>query len=51
VVSTIGAGDALAGVLLARLAGSGFYPAAVAVSLPEAVAQSALACERWGALE
>ena len=51
VVSTIGAGDALAGVLLARLAGSGFYPAAVAASLPEAVAQSALACERWGALE
>jgi fructokinase len=51
VVSTIGAGDVLTGVLLARLVGSGFYPAAVAASLPEAVAQSALACERWGALE
>jgi len=49
--STIGAGDVLTGVLLARLATSGFYPSAVAASLPEAVAQSALACERWGALE
>jgi fructokinase len=51
VVSTIGAGDVLAGVLLARLAMSGFYPAAAAAALPEAVAQAALACERWGALE
>jgi sugar/nucleoside kinase (ribokinase family) len=49
--STIGARDVLTGVLLARLATSGFYPSAVAASLPEAVAQSALACERWGALE
>jgi sugar/nucleoside kinase (ribokinase family) len=51
VVSTIGAGDVLTGVLLARLATSGYYPSAVAASLPEAVAQSSLACERWGALE
>jgi fructokinase len=51
VLSTIGAGDVLTGVLLARLAGSGYYPAAVAASLPNAVAESALACERWGALE
>ena len=51
VLSTIGAGDVLTGVLLARLAKSGFYPSAVAASLPEAVEQSALACERWGALE
>ncbi len=51
VLSTIGAGDVLTGVLLARLATSGYYPAAVAASLPEAVAQSSLACERWGALE
>ncbi|HTU83997.1 MAG TPA: PfkB family carbohydrate kinase [Solirubrobacteraceae bacterium] len=51
VLSTIGAGDVLTGVLLARLAGSGFYPSAVAASLPEAVVQSSLACERWGALE
>jgi fructokinase len=51
VLSTIGAGDVLTGVLLARLAGSGYYPAAVAAALPEAVAESARACERWGALE
>jgi sugar/nucleoside kinase (ribokinase family) len=50
-LSTIGAGDVLTGVLLARLAGSGYYPSAVAASLPEAVAQSSQACERWGALE
>ena len=49
--STIGAGDTLTGVLLARLANSGFYPAAAAAALPEAVAQSSLACERWGALD
>ena len=49
--STIGAGDTLSGILLARLATSGYYPPAVAAALPEAVAQSALACERWGALE
>ncbi len=51
VVSTIGAGDALTGILLARLAATGFYPAAVAAALPEAVAESARVCERWGALE
>jgi fructokinase len=51
VVSTIGAGDVLTGILLARLAMSGFYPPAVAAALPEAVAASARACERWGALE
>ena len=51
VLSTIGAGDALTGVLLARLAATGFYPAAVAAALPEAVAASARVCERWGALE
>jgi sugar/nucleoside kinase (ribokinase family) len=51
VLSTIGAGDVLTGVLLARLATSGYYPSAVAASLPEAVVQSSLACERWGALE
>ena len=51
VISTIGAGDVVTGILLARLATSGFYPAAVAASLPEAVLKSSLACERWGALE
>lgn len=43
-----GAGEVLAGVLLARLATSAFYPAAVAASLPEAVAESERARERWG---
>ncbi len=51
VLSTIGAGDVLTGVLLAKLASSGYYPAAAAAALPEAVRQSSLACERWGALE
>ena len=51
VVSTIGAGDTLTGVLLARLALSDFYPPAVAAALPEAVRESARACERWAALE
>ena len=51
VLSTIGAGDVLTGVLLARLATSAFYPPALAASLPEAVTQASLACERWGALE
>ncbi len=51
VLSTIGAGDVLTGVLLARLAASGYYPSAVAAFLPEAVAESSRACERWGALE
>ena len=51
VVSTIGAGGVLTGVLLARLATSAYYPSAVAASLPEAVAEATRACERWGALE
>ena len=51
VVSTLGAGSVLTGILLARLATSGFYPAAAAASLPEAVEQAARACERWGALD
>ena len=50
-VSTVGAGDVLTGVLLARLANTGFYPPAVAASLPEAVEEAGRACERWGALE
>jgi len=49
--STVGAGDVLTGVLLARLAGTGFYPPAVAAALPEAVKEAGQACERWGALE
>lgn len=51
VVSTVGAGDVLTGILLAKLSATGFYPPAVAASLPEAVAQSARACERWAAID
>lgn len=51
VVSTVGAGDALTGVLVARLALDGFEPRAVEAALPEAVEASARACERWGSLE
>jgi fructokinase len=50
VASTVGAGDALMGVLLGRLALADFYPPAAAAALPEAVEASALACERWGAV-
>jgi len=49
--STIGAGDVLTGVLLAKLATSNFYPPVLAASLREAVAAAAHACEHWGALE
>jgi sugar/nucleoside kinase (ribokinase family) len=51
VLSTIGAGDALTGTLLARLALSGFYPPAVGAALHEGVVTAAQACERWGALD
>jgi fructokinase len=51
VLSTVGAGDVLTGILLAQLALSEYYPPAVAAALPEAVEASARACERWGALE
>jgi len=49
--STVGAGDVFTGVLLARLALTDFYPAAVAAGLREAVAEAASSCERWGALD
>jgi sugar/nucleoside kinase (ribokinase family) len=51
IVSTMGAGDVLTGILVARLASGGFSASAVADALPEAVAESARACERWGAIE
>ncbi len=50
-LSTVGAGDALTGTLLGRLAMSGFYPSSVAAALPEAVQEAAAACQRWGALD
>jgi fructokinase len=51
VLSTVGAGDVMSGILLAKLASSGFEPPAVLSALSEAVEKSARACERWGALE
>ena len=50
-VDATGAGDAVIGVLLARLARAGFYPAALAAALPEAAVEAgARATERWGAV-
>jgi fructokinase len=49
-VDTTGAGDAVTGVLLAALARTGFYPAALAATLPDAVQEGARATERYGAL-
>ena len=51
VLSAMGAGDVLTGILLAKLALSDFYPSAVAAALPQAVAEAARACERWGAVD
>jgi sugar/nucleoside kinase (ribokinase family) len=51
VVDTTGAGDALLGVLVAALAGSGFDLAAAANALPLAVAIAARSTERYGALD
>jgi fructokinase len=49
--STIGAGDTFTGVLLARLALSGYDLSAVAPAMEEAAAAAARACEHWGALD
>lgn len=49
VVDATGAGDALLGVLLARLAASRFYAPAIAAGLRDAVAEAARVTERWGA--
>ena len=49
VLSAVGAGDALMGVLLARLALDGFDAAAAVAALPNAVEAGARATERWGA--
>lgn len=49
--STVGAGDSVTAVLLARLALAGWYPPAAAVALREAVTAGAEACERWGAVD
>jgi fructokinase len=49
-VDTTGAGDAVSGVLLARLTESGFDPAVLADALPEAVEAAARVTERFGAV-
>jgi fructokinase len=49
-VDTSGAGDVVTGVLLAALARTGFYPAALAAVLPDAVREGARATERYGSL-
>lgn len=49
-VNTTGAGDAVTGVLLAALGRTGFYPAALAAMLPDAVVAGARATERHGAV-
>lgn len=51
VLSTLGAGDAFMGTVLAALCKTDFYPPAIAAALPDAVEEAARACERWGALE
>ena len=49
--STVGAGDALTGTLLAALERSGYYPDAAAAALDDALAAAARACTHWGALD
>jgi sugar/nucleoside kinase (ribokinase family) len=51
VLSTIGAGDALMAVLLARLQGAGYDERAIAAALGDAMAAAAQACQRWGACD
>src|SRR5437764_1468658 len=50
VVNAAGAGDALLGVLLARLSESRFYPPTLAAALGEAVRAAERATERWSAV-
>jgi fructokinase len=50
VVNATGAGDAFLGVLVAKLAASGFYPASLAAGLRDAAREAAAATERWGAV-
>lgn len=49
-VNATGAGDTIAGVLLARLARDGWATATLAGALPEAVAAAARSTESWGAV-
>jgi fructokinase len=49
--STVGAGDVFLGVVIAHLGTSDYYASSLAAALPEAAAEAAQACSRWGALE
>jgi sugar/nucleoside kinase (ribokinase family) len=49
-IDTTGAGDVLTGVLLAALADTGFYPPAIASTLPDAVVEAGRSTARWGAV-
>ena len=49
-ISTVGAGDVFMGTVIAGLAATNFYPAAIAAALRDAVVEGARATERWGAL-
>jgi len=48
--STVGAGDAFTGVLIAALTRAGYDPASLVEALPLAVEEGARATERWGAV-
>ena len=50
VVDASGAGDALLGVLIARLGQSRYYTPTLAAALPDAVREAARTTERWGAV-
>lgn len=49
-VDTTGAGDTFMGVVLARLAATGWYPPALGAALADAVEAGARATEHWGAV-
>jgi fructokinase len=49
--STVGAGDALTGVLVAALTRSAYDPSSLVEALPAAVAEGARATQRWGAVD
>ena len=49
-LSTVGAGDAFMGTILAGLAATDFYAPAIAAALRDAVAEGGAATQRWGAV-
>jgi sugar/nucleoside kinase (ribokinase family) len=50
-LSTMGAGDALTAMLMARLAATGWYEPAIVAGVPAALTEAARACERWGSTD